>query len=61
MKAVSLIDIYKSHPQIDVLSGLMGQSKNRIHISGLIGSASALTAASVFDQTGKQQHLIVLK
>ena len=60
MKAVSLIEIYKNHPQIEVLLGLMDQNKNRIHISGLIGSAAALTAASVFDQTRKQQYLIVL-
>lgn len=60
MKDLSLIDIFKNHPQVGVLSHLVEKNKNRIHIRGLIGSGIALTAASVFDQTGKQQHLIVL-
>ena len=60
MKDVSLIDIYKKHPEVEVLSQLFDKDENRIHICGLIGSAVALTVASVFDQSGKQQHLIVL-
>jgi len=61
LKEIGLVDIFEEHPQVGVLSNLIGESEKSIHIRGLIGSAAALTAAGIFNKTGKQQHLIILQ
>ena len=60
MKQASLLHSYRAHPKIIVLNSLLSSPAKHLQITGLVGSATALTVASIFEETGKQQHIIVL-
>ncbi len=60
MKAVNLIEQYQNHPNIDIIADLMTDAHKHIQLKGLMGSAVALTASTLFNRAGKQQHVIVL-
>ncbi|PLX03067.1 MAG: transcription-repair coupling factor [Marinilabiliales bacterium] len=61
MQQSDLISIFQKSGQLQLLESLLheGNSK-RISIQGIIGSSFALTIASIFEQSGIQQHLVVL-
>ncbi len=60
MKENQLIAEYSNHPKIDILAGYLAEEDAHVQIEGLMGSAAALTIASLFSRTGKQQHLVIL-
>ena len=60
MKAINLIEQYQNHPNIDIIAHLMTDAHKHIQLKGLMGSAVALTASTLFNRAGKQQHVIVL-
>ena len=61
MQHKDLISIFRQNENLIQLIDLLdNNSSKNINIQGLIGSASALAIASIFDDTGKQQHLIIL-
>lgn len=60
MKQESLLDKYKVHPKLIELNSFLSSDKEHLQIKGLIGSSIALAIASIFEETGKQQHVIIL-
>ena len=61
MQKSRLISIFGERSELGKLrSFLSKENDNQIRLTGLIGSAQALLVASVFEDAGKQQHLIVL-
>jgi transcription-repair coupling factor (superfamily II helicase) len=60
LKPDNLLKHYHEHPRVIELFDLLESSTSNIRIQGQMGSAVALTVATVFDRAGKQQHLIVL-
>ena len=61
MQQKDLISLFRKSQGINKLIELI-QNKNSksLNLKGLIGSAQALSIATVFDDTGQQQHLVVL-
>ncbi|MEJ2594760.1 MAG: hypothetical protein P8100_06455 [bacterium] len=45
---------------MDILAEYLGEEQAHVQLEGLMGSAAALTLASLFSRTGKQQHLVIL-
>ena len=61
MQHKDLISLFRRSKSLNQLIGVFENNKEKhISIQGLIGSANALAIASIFDNTGKQQHLVVL-
>jgi len=60
LKQESLLDKYKVHPKLIELNSFLSSDKKQLQIKGLIGSSVALTIACVFEEAGKQQHVIIL-
>ncbi len=60
MSATKLFSIYQESPAFSQLVDRIEKS-GPVYLSGLIGSAVPLTLASVFEKSGRQQHLIVLQ
>jgi transcription-repair coupling factor (superfamily II helicase) len=55
-----LLSFFSRHPKVTELKTVLSNSDKPVHASGLVGSSAALSIASVFETTGKQQHLVVL-
>jgi transcription-repair coupling factor (superfamily II helicase) len=60
LKAKDILKYYKNNKNIERLLELFSTSESRIYLKGLIGSGVAFTLSAVFDNTGKQQHLIIM-
>jgi transcription-repair coupling factor (superfamily II helicase) len=60
LKKHNLLSIFKDHPVLGEFNNAIDEGHGHFHLKGLAGSASSLVAGSVFDQAGKQQHLVVL-
>jgi transcription-repair coupling factor (superfamily II helicase) len=60
LKQASLLHSYQTHPKLAELHTLLSSPAKHLKITGLIGSSTALTAAGIFEETGKQQHIIVM-
>lgn len=61
MQQGNLISVFQKSEHLKKLEGLLnGGNSKRINIQGIIGSSFALTIASIFEQSGIQQHLVVL-
>jgi len=61
MQQSDLISVFQKSEHLKTIEEFLhGDNSKRINIQGLIGSSFALTIASIFEQTGGQQHLIVL-
>ena len=55
-----LPDHFNRHPAVIKLSEMITIDENHIQLKGLAGSSIALIAATLFEQTGKQQYLMVI-
>lgn len=61
MQQKDLISLFRQSESLVNLTNIINDKDvKHINIQGLIGSAHALAIASIFDNTGKQQHLVVL-
>lgn len=61
MQQKDLISLFRqSESLVHLIEIINDKDIKHINIQGLIGSAHALAIASIFDDTGKQQHLVVL-
>lgn len=61
MQHKNLISLFRQNENlIQLIEVLKNNEIKNIDIHGLIGSSSALAIAAIFDDTGKQQHLVVL-
>ncbi len=61
MQQKNLISIFQESGSLSSLNDLLlDESAKHINIEGLIGSAAAIAIASIFDKTGRQQHLVIL-
>ena len=61
MQHKDLISLFRQSESLGQLIDTFRTNRTKpINIQGLIGSAHALAVASIFDETGKQQHLVVL-
>lgn len=61
MQQSDLISVFQKSEQLQLLGNLLHEENSkRINIQGIIGSAFALTLASIFEKSGGQQHLVVL-
>ncbi|NOY51163.1 MAG: transcription-repair coupling factor [Chlorobi bacterium] len=61
MQQKNLISVFQESESLNSLNDLLlDESAKHINIQGLIGSAAAIAAASIFNKTGRQQHLVIL-
>ena len=60
MNATDFLHLFQNHPQIKNLEEALRLDEKHLHLKGLMGSATAITLAALFDKAGKQQHLVVL-
>ncbi len=60
MKPSELIKLFSQSPSIGILRKLLEDGKLHILTKGIVGSSVALAVTSLFDQKGKQQHLLIL-
>ncbi len=61
MQQKDLISLFRKNESLIRLIEIFDENKiKHIKINGLIGSAQAIALASIFDERGKQQHLVVL-
>ena len=60
MNATAFLHLFQEHPQIKNLEEALRRDEKHLHLKGLMGSATAITLAALFDKSGKQQHLVVL-
>jgi len=55
-----LIQIFSQSSPLKLLSELIDKNTNHILAKGMVGSSVTIAVASIFNQKGKQQHIIVL-
>ncbi len=60
MEATDFLHLYQKHPKISILAEALRQQENHVFLKGVTGSATAGILASLFMQSGKQQHIVVL-
>jgi len=60
VNATAFLHLFQHHPQIKILEEALCHDEKHLHLKGLMGSATAITLAALFDKSGKQQHLVVL-
>ncbi len=60
LKPKEILTFFEKHPEVKQLSQLLSEKENNLYLKGLAGSGMAFVISAVFDQTGKQQHLIIL-
>ena len=60
MNATAFLHLFQHHPQIKILEEALRHDEKHLHLKGIMGSATAMTLAALFDKSGKQQHLVVL-
>ena len=60
LKPKEILNLFKKHKQVEHFSEILNQNNSNIYLKGLIGSGISFTVASIFDKTGKQQHITVL-
>jgi transcription-repair coupling factor (superfamily II helicase) len=60
VKATEFLKYFREHPRFQELENLLESGSERLHLKGIIGSATALALATVFEKAGKQQHLVVI-
>ncbi|MBC8320185.1 MAG: transcription-repair coupling factor [Bacteroidetes bacterium] len=60
MTPAQLINLFSQSTSTGVLLNYIDDGTTHIHALGLVGSAIPLVVASVFNQKGKQQHMVVL-
>jgi len=60
IKQKSLMHYFNGHPLVTRLFDVLKKDAQIIHLKGLNGSSTALVAASLFEQPGNHQFLIVI-
>ncbi len=60
MNPNKLIQIFSQSSPLKLLSELIDKNTNHILAKGMVGSSVTIAVASIFNQKGKQQHIIVL-
>lgn len=60
IKKQSLLHHFNKHPGVARLLQMITSDDDHLHLKGVAGSSVALIIASLFEQAGKQQYLIVI-
>ena len=60
VQSPNLVKQFTSHPRVQELNDFLHSEKKQCYLKGMIGSSTAMVAASVFESTGKQQHIMVM-
>ncbi len=60
IKPQNLLKYFHHHPKVDEVSKSLDEDVQPIRLKGLTGSSVALVSASLFENAGNQQHLIIL-
>lgn len=60
MKSTEFLKYFQQHPKYAAVEKALQGGEEHLFLKGMVGSATAVMLASLFDQAGKQQHLVVL-
>ena len=60
MRSKEILELYKKHPVFDQLNRLLTEKEGNLYLKGLVGSSTGMLVAALFDQAGRQQHVIIL-